>query len=76
MPIVSQYDARNVDKGKSMYNDIISLAKSGNLPKYTDEIPPDSIVLVGHTINLYEGASTGYTLSFNIQWVIVLATPN
>ena len=72
--IVPQYDARNLEKGKTMYDNVVSLVKTGKLPNFSDEIPEDSIVLVGHTVNLYEGA-TGSCLSFNIQWVVVLATP-
>ena len=73
--IVPQFDARTLTHTKNMYDDIIKLMKIGKLPKYSDEIPPDAVVIVGHTVNIYEGSSTGLTLSFNIQWVIILSTP-
>ena len=73
--IVPQFDARNLMHAKNIYDNIIKLMKIGKLPKYSDEIPPDAIVIVGHTVNIYEGSLTGLTLSFNIQWVIILLSP-
>ena len=70
--IVPHYDGQNVAESSSMFTDLVSLATRRNLPQFGDELSPGTIVLAGHTINSYSGTS-GPSLSFNIQWIVVLA---
>jgi hypothetical protein len=50
----------------------------GKLPVFQGEIPPGSVIIVGHTVfhMLRFGKSDGSQLGFGLQWVVVLATPN
>jgi hypothetical protein len=43
------------------------------LPRYPNEIPPGSCVVVAYTINTWGKQDTGMiNVSFNVQWVMVL----
>lgn len=48
--------------------------KDRTLDKYPGEIPVDSVVVTGYTVNIYHGSNSGWSISSNVQWVIVLAT--
>jgi len=75
MITVPQYDGHATIKDGTVFNKIISLVTNGTLPKFSREIPEDSVVLARYTINDYDGKTTGASMSFNIQWVTILALP-
>ncbi|KAJ3541029.1 hypothetical protein NMY22_g4059 [Coprinellus aureogranulatus] len=55
-----------------------------NLPRLSEALPPwtggeipyGSFVVVGHTIAIYRSKAGNWTLSCNLQWVIVVGTPS
>lgn len=50
------------------------------LPQYHGEIPPGSFAVVAHTITSYdkksEGVVVGTAISLNIQWVLLIGSPD
>lgn len=69
--IVPIYDARQTT---GSFED--ALKNLRKLPRYPDEVPPGSCVVVAYTINTWgkqEGGSM-VNVSFNVQWVMVLGT--
>ncbi|KAF6751778.1 hypothetical protein DFP72DRAFT_763918, partial [Ephemerocybe angulata] len=70
--IVPVYDARNLDSLD--FNDI--LPRLSTLPAYTGgEIPQGSFVVVGYTMTVYLANNGNRTLGCNLQWIIVVGTP-
>lgn len=53
------------------------LSNIGNLlPSFDDEVPSDSFVCVGHTVQAYSKLDGSAGVSFNILWVIILSMPH
>lgn len=50
-------------------------ALENKLPRFAGEIPEDSFALVAYTASYYHKNKV-WNLSLNIQWVVVLGTPN
>lgn len=72
--IVPVYDARAVPS----YDFNANLPRLANtLPAWTEgEIPYGSFVVVGHTLTVYRSQAGNMTLGCNLQWVIVIGTPD
>lgn len=67
---VRVYDCREVE-----FNMKTDLDKLHLLPVWDEgEIPDDSCVAVAYTMSTYRG-KRGVSVSFNLQWIIVLGTP-
>ncbi|TEB19405.1 hypothetical protein FA13DRAFT_1646929 [Coprinellus micaceus] len=68
---VPAYDARefSVDFNKDLGN-----LKS--FPPWEGKIPVDSFVVVAYTVSVYWNDSKGWSVSFNLKWVMVLGTPS
>ncbi|KAG9219583.1 hypothetical protein CCMSSC00406_0008210 [Pleurotus cornucopiae] len=50
------------------------------LPQFNGEVPDGSFAVVAHTVTTYdkkiEGAVVGTAVSFNVQWVLLLGSPD
>jgi hypothetical protein len=51
------------------------LANMNTFPRWPGEIPEDSFVVVGYTVAVYKSASGNWSISFNLQWAIILGIP-
>ncbi|KAF6748639.1 hypothetical protein DFP72DRAFT_819985 [Ephemerocybe angulata] len=70
---VPVYDARKV-KSLDFHAALPNLSKT--LPLYTGgEIPQGSFVMVGYTMTIYRANNGNWTLGCNIQWVILIGSP-
>lgn len=45
------------------------------LPPFDGEIPQGSFVVVGYTSSIYKGKAGRFNMSCNIQWAILIGTP-
>jgi hypothetical protein len=46
------------------------------LPRFEENIPQHSCVVIGHTTTCYKRRDDGWGVGFNIKWAVVLATPS
>lgn len=68
---VPVYDCREVEIDFSR-----DLDKLQTFPPWVEEIPPDSCLVVGYTVAVFKAtASKQMTVSFNLQWIVVLGVP-
>ncbi|KAF6744859.1 hypothetical protein DFP72DRAFT_825131, partial [Ephemerocybe angulata] len=69
---VPVYDARNL----KFLDFNTTLPRLSTLPAWTGgEIPQGSFIVVGYTMTIYRANNGNLTLGCNIQWVIVVGTP-
>lgn len=45
------------------------------LPAFNDKLPQGSFVVVGYSASTYKGKQDKMNLSCNVQWVVVVGTP-
>ena len=70
--IVPIYDARYFHKDFTT-----ALNRIDRLVRFPEDIPADSCAVVGYTINTFTRPNdTMKSLSYNIQWAIILGMPN
>jgi hypothetical protein len=69
--LVPVYDGRHTPF--NFRGDLKDLAKI--LPEFLDEVPIGSCALVAYTVNKYL-AKGNWSLSFNVNWVVVLGIPS
>ena len=67
---VPVYDCREIEIEFSR-----DLDKLSTYPRWEDEIPCDSFLVVGYTVAVFKAASKSMTVSFNIQWIVILGVP-
>lgn len=67
---VPVYDGRNFT-----INFDTNLEYLADLPRWRDEIPIGSFTVVGYTVGVYKAQSNKWSVSFNIQWAIILGIP-
>ena len=47
-----------------------------SFPIWSDEVPCDSFLVVGYTVAVFKAASKSMTVSFNVQWIVILGIPS
>ncbi|EAU82080.2 hypothetical protein CC1G_09682 [Coprinopsis cinerea okayama7 len=67
------YDARN-QQNFDLESDLSNLGAA--LPAWNQEVPRGSFVVVGYTAAVYLSNMGKWTLSLNIQWVIIIGCPD
>ncbi|KAJ2914761.1 hypothetical protein MD484_g5657, partial [Candolleomyces efflorescens] len=67
---VPVYDARG-----STFNFHTDLPNVASLPRWSEEIPAGSFVVVGYTNSLYRSAAGKWTVGFNIQFAVIVGVP-
>jgi hypothetical protein len=78
--VVPIYDGRDVDGGKEFMYSSADFSKINSWPLYVRglrDLPCDSLVTVGYTVNTFGGDATwgATSLLMNIHFVILLALP-
>jgi hypothetical protein len=63
------YDARKYETG--FYEIVLDVDKLGRIRR---EVPPGSCAVVAYTVNTW-GKTAPVNVSFNVKWVMLLATP-
>ncbi|KAF6752333.1 hypothetical protein DFP72DRAFT_1070646 [Ephemerocybe angulata] len=70
VPVYDARGAKSLDFHKVLPN------LSSSLPCYTGgEIPQGSFVMVGYTMTVYRANNGNWTLGCNLQWVVIIGTP-
>lgn len=69
---VPVYDARNLDVDWNR-----DLPRLEVLPRWFEEIPVGSFVVVGYTAGVFMAEKTRtWTISFNLQWAVIVGVPD
>ena len=69
MPVYDARDAEAFDVNTDLPN------LEAKLPRWREEIPVGSFVVVGFTMTAFFSSSREWTLGLNIQWAIIVGIP-